>query len=811
MKDALNDAVVFNFGDSERINGQSEARGYTCSSNQEVVVKSASRGRGLSKEYNDFTELYGSRLVCPDTRQSCYFVQDYSELGDKTLRLEFGCECVAGHVKEPNEYSECIACAPGTKRNGGDELCSKCLPGTFQDKSAQASCILCRPGTYAIGSGSDRCTPCPAGTASSISGATADSTCSACPPGFSAGPGASICTPCDAGESTNGLGRAPKCDECVRGSFATGTGNAECTPCDLGTFASQERANSCIDCPAGTYAADLGSTGCTSCPPGSYASSRRSTECTCCPDGKFIYDGFLRATSNLCEEIIIDPVLARIDPFSETDACFASPEERGNGLCSPHANTLACNWDGGDCCYETCKYNVDSISGASCYFSTLQCLDPDPASHAVDVSLRRPSDFEPAVIDENDPLSPHADCKQDPRVGDSLCNDDLNFPECDYDGGDCCPSTCLTKTTGCKFNKCKRMDCKNPEQDKDTPPDPPELVPSFQRSVTFQCSELVRDTAVAAVGPPTLIEGGVVNIFNPQVSVTDSVTNRSCVNQYVITRTIQSEKDNFGQQAVQNQTVTVFDDSPPSLIVNLSGINGTIESKNVRLYPAEVGSSSDNCQSGASIKYTETRDSNASNAVCANSYVLKRKWVASDVCDNVKILTEDIRVVDETDPLYTAPNITDPEDLMIWPSGDLREFSLQGTFGYALARDDCGEDDGTYCSDEVTTNWMNNCTYVDPAGLVVLADALDCSYDPQTDTIFTRGTLGDVVPFDSEYMRIYSFNVQVVDSCDNFIETTHQITVRKGKKSKKGGKAGSKKGGKAGSKNKRKRIGGNRK
>jgi hypothetical protein len=31
---------------------------------------------------------------------------------------------------------------------------------------------------------------------------------------------------------------------------------------------------------------------------------------------------------------------------------------------------------------------------------------------------------------------------------------------------------------------------------------------------------------------------------------------------------------------------------------------------------------------------------------------------------------------------------------------------------------------------------------------------------------------------DSDYSRIYEFKVQVVDNGDNFIETTHQITVR---------------------------------
>jgi len=770
----LDNDVHFTFGKSRA--GGGKRYGYKCLANQEVTIDSASRGFGLGATY-DVTEAYGARLTCNSNRQYCEILQYYSDLGQETLRLEFGCECVAGYVKPPNEFGECVACSPGSKRAESDEVCTKCLPGTFQDNIATSSCINCPAGTYAIGSGSDRCTPCPAGTASSSIGASTDSTCNACPPGYWAGPGASTCAPCNSGESTNGLDKAPKCDECVRGTYAAGTGNAECTLCSLGTFANHERASSCNDCPRGTYAADIGSTSCTSCPPGSYASSTKSTECICCKAGEFIYDELLRpislgATSDLCQDIAIDPVLASIDPFAHSDVCLAGSEELGNGLCSPFANTEACGWDGGDCCYESCIFNPD-INSASCYFTTLQCLDPDPESHAVDISLRRPSDFEPAPIDANDPpLSPRPGCDVDPRVGDGLCNDDLNFPECGYDGGDCCPSTCHANSPGCKFNKCTRMNCKDPRPNSPMhPPDPPKLVPYVPKNITYQCSERVRDPAVAAIAPPHLNYDGEVTRFYPWVFVKDSITEGSCVNDYVIKRTISSAFDAWGQQAIFVQTITVFDDVKPSLDVVFSGISGTVESKNVGSYPVDGGNTSDNCQSSASIDFTETKDL----IICDNSYVLKREWVASDKCGNEKVLTEDIVVVDETNPLYTVP-VIDPEDLMIWPLDDVREFSLLGTFRYDLAADDCGDDDGTYCSDEVAIHWMG-CTFVGPDGSVVVADELDCSYDPETDTVFTRATRGDV-PLDSDYSRVYEFNVRVVDSCGNFIETAHQITVR---------------------------------
>jgi hypothetical protein len=397
-EDALDGAVQFTFGDSlvGRTSSGYKYR-FECKNNQEVVIESAARGRGLGGAYGDVTADYVERLVCPqDQKDSCEIIIRFEELGEQTLRLEFGCECVVGFVKEPDEFGDCIACAPGTKRAAADAVCRKCLEGTYQGSNAADRCLPCPVGTYAIGSGSDRCTACPAGTSSSTIGATSENTCQPCSPGNWAGPAAGICIPCNEGESTNGLGGAPKCDECVRGTVAAGTGNSECAACPLGTYVKEGRAASCTVCPTGTYAADLGSTFCTPCPPGSFAASAKSTECTCCPEGEFIYEQFLRATSDLCQEIIIDPAIADIDPFSETDDCLASLVEIGNGLCSPYANTKACNWDGGDCCYETCIYN-QTTSGASCYFNTLQCLDPDPESDAVDIMLRRPSDFEPVT------------------------------------------------------------------------------------------------------------------------------------------------------------------------------------------------------------------------------------------------------------------------------------------------------------------------------------------------------------------------------------------------------------------------------
>lgn len=147
-EDALNDNVFFVFGESLAAKEISKQ----CASNQVLVVESATIGRGLGGS-EDRTREYSQNLG----------TELLTELGDKTLRLELGCDCVEGYIKRPNEANECIACGPGRFRSDeSEETCSKCSPGSYQPLlTAATSCTLCPSGTYAIGSGADECTPCP--------------------------------------------------------------------------------------------------------------------------------------------------------------------------------------------------------------------------------------------------------------------------------------------------------------------------------------------------------------------------------------------------------------------------------------------------------------------------------------------------------------------------------------------------------------------------------------------------------------------------------------------------------------------------
>ena len=105
----------------------------------------------------------------------------------------------------------------------------------------------------------------------------------------------------------------------------------------------------------------------------------------------------------------------------------------GDGFCDVDdddgtpLNTANCTWDGGDCCYETCV-------GGGCEDIDVShddylCLDPEVVS------------FCPNSCNRTD------HCR---TIGDGTCNADsdglgelLNSFDCDWDGGDCCPATCV--------------------------------------------------------------------------------------------------------------------------------------------------------------------------------------------------------------------------------------------------------------------------------------------------------------------------------------------------------------------------------
>jgi len=134
------------------------------------------------------------------------------------------------------------------------------------------------------------------------------------------------------------------------------------------------------------------------------------------------------------------------DLSEECLAIISNPTFIGDGYCDlvGNYNTQECNYDGGDCCPQTC---VDATY--TCKPHQMDCRDPEPGNN-IDLKLVY------GVSDE---------CLMNITnifwLGDGYCDrtGGYNTELCNYDGGDCCSETCKDGTYKCKS---KNMDCIDP-------------------------------------------------------------------------------------------------------------------------------------------------------------------------------------------------------------------------------------------------------------------------------------------------------------------------------------------------------------
>ena len=115
------------------------------------------------------------------------------------------------------------------------------------------------------------------------------------------------------------------------------------------------------------------------------------------------------------------------------------PSYIADAYCDANAdnyNTMACNWDGGDCCEDTCEAETLAYE---CGVIGYACLDPSSSNYLI---------------------CPGANSS---LLGDGYCDQyaynlelHLNTEACSWDNGDCCPSTCIGDCTNVVY------DCLNP-------------------------------------------------------------------------------------------------------------------------------------------------------------------------------------------------------------------------------------------------------------------------------------------------------------------------------------------------------------
>ena len=140
------------------------------------------------------------------------------------------------------------------------------------------------------------------------------------------------------------------------------------------------------------------------------------------------------------------------------------------------------------------------------------------------------------------------------------------------------------------------------------------------------------------------------NILNTVSWLGDLVTNKTCDNRYVISRTYRAT-DACGVTGNCVQKITVNDQTPPSLACP-SNITVSCSAQVPLAAPIDV-SVSDNCSGGKLNIYVGDAISNNS---CQNRYLITRTYRSKDVCGNEGTCVRLITVDDQTAPVLKCPN-----------------------------------------------------------------------------------------------------------------------------------------------------------
>lgn len=105
------------------------------------------------------------------------------------------------------------------------------------------------------------------------------------------------------------------------------------------------------------------------------------------------------------------------------DGCSGDVSYLSDGWCDASTNNQGCGWDGGDCCESTC-FDSTYECGA---WASFNCQDTNACENTGGCNCDGDSSY----------------------LGDGWCDASTNNSGCQWDGGDCCESTCSDGTYSC--------------------------------------------------------------------------------------------------------------------------------------------------------------------------------------------------------------------------------------------------------------------------------------------------------------------------------------------------------------------------
>ena len=120
-------------------------------------------------------------------------------------------------------------------------------------------------------------------------------------------------------------------------------------------------------------------------------------------------------------------------PINSYYSNCSEPSWVGDGYCDDQTNNKDCQFDGGDCC-------LDFVQKDYCSFCICHELESETTTPNIFLSTTTKTSCQLNFADE---------------IGNGICNDYINTPLCNYDGGDCCLPE--------KGNLCIECRCFQPE------------------------------------------------------------------------------------------------------------------------------------------------------------------------------------------------------------------------------------------------------------------------------------------------------------------------------------------------------------
>ena len=261
-----------------------------------------------------------------------------------------------------------------------------------------------------------------------------------------------------------------------------------------------------------------------------------------------------------------------------------------DGICNNGPwNTMQCDFDGGDCCPQTCVVpnnatepyvetiidedgieiyvvpdlsiipDIKYISEQSCKQSTFSCLDPRYAGEPITTTC--PISNSPSSGDSSTMCELDLSITTNARKGDGLCDSCLNTEEHDFDGGDCCPQTC--EVNPAFVDSCLHFcECKQTHLVDTTPP---QLF--FEKKPDSEIT-----VPVKSIPEPPLVfaTDNVPNGFDPTIQFIETRGKMLCSNMYTLLQKW-TEVDGAGNPTTATSTIHVADFFPP-IISNTDSI-----------------------------------------------------------------------------------------------------------------------------------------------------------------------------------------------------------------------------------------------